>query len=118
VVELALQIQALRDAARTGRAHRLEKVGSVSVTAPFENISNNEGGGIASARWFMLPREFSAPDQPFCGTGPDHDRPDIIRARNAGRDRADKCEAHHGNKNENLEPLTERDPSNKANGDK
>jgi hypothetical protein len=46
------------------------------------------------------------------------DRPDIIRARNAGRDRADKCKTHHGNKNENLEPLTERDPSNKANDDK
>ena len=38
----------------------------------------------------------------------------LTRARNAGRDRADKREAHHGNKNENLEPLTERDPSNKA----
>src|SRR5262249_31176753 len=45
------------------------------------------------------------------------DRPDIIRARNTGRDRADKCKTHHWNKNENLEPLTERDPSNKANDD-
>jgi hypothetical protein len=32
-------------------------------------MSNNEGG-IASAGSFMLPREFSARDQPFCGTGP------------------------------------------------
>jgi hypothetical protein len=28
------------------------------------------------------------------------------------------AKTHHGNKNENLEPLTERDPSNKANDDK
>src|SRR5215470_15396103 len=68
-----------------GRAHRLEKVGSVSLTAPFENISNNEGG-IASARWFMLPREFSARDQPFCGTGLDHASDDELGALGLRRD--------------------------------
>jgi len=37
----------------------------------------------------------------------------MISARNTGRDRADESKAHHGNENERLEPLTERDPSNK-----
>jgi hypothetical protein len=46
------------------------------------------------------------------------DRPDIICARNTGRDRADESKTHHGNENENLEPLSKRDPSNKANDDK
>jgi hypothetical protein len=45
------------------------------------------------------------------------DQPDIICARNTGRDRGDESKTHHENENENLEPLTERDSSNKANDD-
>src|SRR5262249_62276403 len=44
-------------------------------------------------------------------------RPNIICARNPRRDRADENSTHRGNENENPEPLTERDPSNKANDD-
>src|SRR6516165_6448186 len=43
------------------------------------------------------------------------DRPNIICARNTRRDRADEGKTQHGNENEDPEPLTKRDPSNKAN---
>ena len=46
------------------------------------------------------------------------DRPNIICAGNTRRDRADEGKTHHGNENEDPEPLTERDPSNKADDDK
>src|SRR6516165_1799508 len=52
-----------------GREQRLEKVGA-----------------IASARWFMLPRELSARDRPFCGTGPDHASDDELGALGLRRD--------------------------------
>jgi len=41
---------------------------------------------IASARWFMLPRELSARDRPFCGTGPDHASDDELGALGLRRD--------------------------------
>ena len=106
---------------RSSRGGRSKKLGIVSGWRPRRLQGRGQPAGCATEPCANNERPQPDTDE-VPNLQPGHnrdcyecDRPNIICARNTCRDRAAEGKTHHGNENEDLEPLTKRDPSNKAN---